>query len=431
MTHRSTLLSVRRLERGPKGRGLRSVVGLSTLASFGVASPQLADAASKVPPVKIAIAYTGTGVVRGLDFTATGSGKATPFGPMTLTVANNPAATRPVGVVNGRLLLDQVSAETIRFASGDLYAQGNDRFSFALLVGPDGNPILDPDGRPIPDTSKTVTSVSTVTIVGGTGLFLRATGSMQITGTVTPVAPFPTSLAEPLNVVFSFAGSGTIKRKSNGTSMPVTFPAPPTTVVTPPTTVETATTVATPGSPALPSGRGPVAPGTYSVETANWKFELKLGTGWLVNGSDSGSVGLLRNPGTPDFSGFVILDPPMVFVDPARASAVQPLPADAGAFFASPPNVSVDSTKPITVGGVAGTEYKYRFVPVPSGPQTIGLFSLGSGAAVVLPFGPLPGQIAQSVVLEKDGKRLVIGFGGGTFDPSQPLLDLVVSAKTK
>ncbi len=175
---------------------------------------------------KLTIDYRGHGTVQGVDFHSTAAGIFAPFGRMHAVVANDPPATRPLGIVDDRLILLQVTSHTYTFDDGEIYGRGSDQFSLAILTGPDGSPILGPNGAPIPDLSQPVLAVSDVTIVGGTGVFAHSTGSFRATGTITPDGPPPAGPADPLSVSFRFRSKGIISRHSTGETEPVDFGRP-------------------------------------------------------------------------------------------------------------------------------------------------------------------------------------------------------------
>jgi hypothetical protein len=425
-----------------KHRSIRHIAAVlfTAIAVSTISTGTAVQAKPKPKATKVNVAYEGNGVVRGLDFNAAGTGRMNPLGSMKLVVNNDPSATRPEGIVEGRLILRQVSTHTYTLKRGQIFLRGADRFSFALLADPSGNPITDPGGNPIPDTSKEVTSTSELTILGGTGGYQNATGRLSVSGVITPEGPPPTGPESPLNVSFTFSGRGTVTPNSGGGSEPLVFDPPvpqPTsqTAPSPTTTAAPGTTVAT----TAPSNevrelpvRGPVSAGLYRFETDKWRFTVKLGDGWLINGRDKDSAGLIKGNGTSDFVGLVVVDTPRTYTNVAEPlSPVIDVPSNVGEWLQSIPGVSVDGPIDTTIGTIVAKEYKWKFAPIPGGPARIALFHIGAAGFVPVPFGPLPNQVFQTVVLEKNGSRAVVGFGGGTADPSQPLRDTIVSAEPK
>ena len=378
----------------------------------------------------VKLSYTGNGTVRGLDFSATGSGRMTPYGSVDVKVRNDPPTSHPVGGDATHVVIEQTTSHIMTLRNGSIFGKGTDRFTFELLLKADGTPVLGDDGNPIPDLSKVVTAASNVVVIGGTGTYARATGSMRLTGTITPNAA-PADPTAPLAVRFSFSGSGKgVLPKSGGGTTPLVISDTPPPTTAAPTTAAPTTTVA----PITELTKSGVAlPGTYFVETNNWRFTIKLGDGWAVNGRDGGSFGMLHNFQRANFSGLVFLDDPKTFADVAKPSSgsIVPVPNDVGAWLRSIPGMNVISTQPFSVGSLAGTEFKAKFAPTGDQAKAIGLYSVGSFGAVPLPYGPEANQILQAVVFEVNGARTIVGFGGGSEDPTQPLKDLLVSVARK
>ncbi len=429
----------------PLNRAPLQILLASGLAAVGLlATTPTPTFASQPKPTNVAILLDGTGTLQGTLFQGKQSGRLTPWGKLQGTVNSDPAATRPLGVVDGKFVLSQISAQLFQVGKDQLFGRGEDRLNFELLRGPDGNPILTPEGLPIPDSSKPVAASSELVISGGTGKFAKATGTVHLDGLITATPPVPADPNGSQNFSFRFQGSGKVTLRSTGNTSPVVS-APvspavasaaspsPEAIVTTSTTSATPTTTVAPG-PAIASlvSRGPTEPGTYVATTKSWKVTLRLGAGWTVNGSGARAIGLSRGANTaPDFTGLLILDDPLTYLEVRNpGSPLISVPADVGAWLASIPGISVDPPRTVKPSSIQGAEFTMRYVPPPEGPARIALYNARDAGPVPFPYGPPADQTGHAVIFERPGApRLLIGFAGGTGDPRQLFTDIVVAVE--
>jgi hypothetical protein len=107
--------------------------------------------------------------------------------------------------------------------------------------------------------------------------------------------------------------------------------------------------------------------------------------------------------------------------DPAKPNRLIDAPADLVAWIANHPGVTVTARKPVTIGGVAGTELdlKTGASGVTFGPIT--------GVADP-PFGVGPNDVAQIIIVDVQGHHVVIGMRAedGSLDEIRPLVDSIV-----
>jgi hypothetical protein len=225
------------------------IVLASGIVAVGIlATTPTRTLAASPKPANVAILLDGKGTLQGTLFQGTQAGRLTPWGKLQGTVHSDPAATRPLGVVDGKFVLSQISAQLFQVGKDQLFGRGEDRLNFELLRAPDGNLILTPEGLPSPDSTKPVVASSELVITGGTGKFAKATGNIHVAGLITPTSA-PANPNDSRNFSFHFQGSGKIIPHSTGNTTPVVFAtAAPTAPSPSPEVVATTATVTPPAS---------------------------------------------------------------------------------------------------------------------------------------------------------------------------------------
>ena len=374
--------------------GLALIIGVTGANCIG-AIPHAQGATATA----LSYSYEGEGRTRGFDFAAKGTGTAAGLGAFTIDLQNDPSSTAFLPPANGRLVMTNALRVTLTAGTDDrLYGLANGTYSFALGKLPDGSPG--------PDLSKDTEVTTALEIVGGTGRFAGATGTLTETGTIFPAkAPSADPTAESV-VTFKFAATGSVVTNSGGGTTPARF-----------TRSDATRRELVASAKPLPTTRGPLSAGVYTAEFPNWNVTIRVPEGWRNNGFTADSIGLTNGPLTPSAVGLVVLDNPWIVDNTSAPNDAQPMTVNVRDWLRTIDGMQVDVNEP-TRAGAPGTAISFAYAAPRPQAAVVPLFFLPSVQQFVPFFSGAKGRLIR--FRAPGGNSLLVLMGGGT-DPSSAL----------